>query len=679
MKADWRKLVLIVIVVAWTFAVVFGYYVVHKPFTTANVLAIASSIGDVLTALALYALAAVLGRKALRSFGFQSPLEEIVFQIGLGLAVVSFVTLALGLIGWLHPLFLWAIVLLALVTLRKDLRVVWRTLRSIQLSCSTRFERWLAGGIGFVLIVTFLFGLTPPLGWDGLQYHLVGPKLALQAGRILPPPDNPSLSFPGLVEMLFLAAMGLKSDSAAQLMHWGYLPLLLGAVMALAQRHFSSRVGWLALALLVTVPSLMSVSTLAYNDVALAFYTLTALMLAWRANSSKQLGDFALAGIFAGLAMGEKYTAVFVPLVLLVLIFRLDGRAIVAMIVFGVSAAVVASPWLIRNWIFVGNPVYPFVWGGVNWDSFRAEWYSRFGTGMMNEPLRLLIAPWEATVVGSEQATLYQATIGPLLLTLIPLSLLVRAPAAAITRWLWICAGLMYLVWLVGVAQSALLWQTRLLFFAFPIFALLAALGFEQLEQLTLPQFSIQRFVTLVMSLVIGLSLFSYGLALIQSNPFRFLVGVQSREQYLASALGEYYSVAEFVNHQLPSDARVLFLWETRPYYFNCSVLEDAQLDRWPHLRWRYHNIDAIVGYVRHEKYTHILLYRSGLDQVFQAGIDPVMREDAFALQDFLDRYAHQIYGKSALEIVTLDSKPSVANVSGDAYAVYEVSRSQGQ
>ncbi|MEW5721441.1 MAG: hypothetical protein AB1817_22630, partial [Chloroflexota bacterium] len=207
------KIIFTCVAVLWLFVVVFNYYIAHKPFAPENLLAILNSLGDAWTMLALYALAAALGRRALRAFLFGSPLEEIVVHTGLGLGAIAFATFALGLLGALNPMVFWLLLLGALGLLRRDLLATWRAFYSLDLPRATRFERWLARFVAFALAVAFLFALMPPTGWDVLQYHLVGPQRALAQGRILPPGDNLSLSNPALVEMLFLAAMTLKGDS----------------------------------------------------------------------------------------------------------------------------------------------------------------------------------------------------------------------------------------------------------------------------------------------------------------------------------------------------------------------------------------------------------------------------------------------------------------------------------
>ncbi|MCI0477262.1 MAG: hypothetical protein L0Y55_13520, partial [Anaerolineales bacterium] len=227
--------------------------------------------------------------------------------------------------------------------------------------------------------------------------------------------------------------------------------------------------------------------------------------------------------------------------------------------------------------------------------------------------------------------------------------------------------------WLVGVAQSQLLWQTRLLFPAFPVLALLAGEAFERLARLEAPQFSVQRFTMLVVGLVLALTAFSYALAFAGDSPFAYIAGFESRRAYLTRALGSYYAAAEFVNSTLPKDARVLFLWETRPYYFQRAVDEDAILDRWARLRFRFGDADSIAAGLRERGYTHVLLYRAGLDLILQTGNDPIQIEDTRTFEEFTTRNLRLMYGKTPLRIITLNRKLALDGAADDPYAVYEI------
>ncbi len=665
-RQSWGKLAVAIFAVLWLFAVIAGYYIAHKPFTPDNALALLNVAGDIATTLMLCVLASALGFRVLRRVEFAAPLEQVLFSAGVGLGIISIITFLLGVAGFIKAILFWLLCVIALAILRNDVRGLWIVLRAIRLPRDSRWEIWLARFCFVVLLIGFLFALTPPFAWDALQYHLVGPALAIESGRITVPPDNLSLSSPGLVEMLFLAAMVLKSDVAAQLMHFVYLLLTLGLTLAFAQRYFTWRVGWLASAILLAVPSFLLVSTWAYNDAALAFYSVASLFAVLRGRERDEVRWFILAGACAGFATGEKYTAAFVPLALLVLIVRVNRRALTHTLMFAIVTAIVGSPWLIRNWVFMGNPVYPFVFGGRYWDSFRADWYSLFGTGLMTEPWRLLIVPWEATVLGREGGVQYQATVGPLLLMLLPFTLFVRRVEL---RALWWYVFVLYLAWLIGIAQSVLLSQTRLLFPAFPVLALLVAEAFERLNQFDLPKFSAQAFTRLAVVFALALTLLGYVLGAFADNPFAYLVGAESRETFLARHLGSYHTVAQFINTQMPRDAKTIFLWETRAYYIERTVQADPILDTTAHWHWQYGNAERIAQMLRAKGYTHLLLHRAGLDLHLQSGDSLMVQDEISTVVALESRYLKQIYGTIPLRI----EQHRVVGAEREPYAIYEL------
>ncbi len=701
MKRVW----LMAIALAWIFLVTLNYYIVHKPFSIENVLAILNALGDVFVAGALVALAAALGHRVLRALQFDAPLDTLVFQAGVGLGLLALATFLLGLVI-VHPLVFWVLGALATFLLRDDLRAVWRAVRALRLPLASRFERALAAFTAFALGIAGVITLLPPTAWDAQTYHLVIPKVALEQGRITAPPDIVYFSFPSLGEMLFLAAMLLKGDVVAQLLHLTFLLLTLGVVFAFGSRYFNARVAWLASAMIVAVPSLLIVATWAYVDLMLAFYTFVSFYALMRALEQNHTRWFALAGALAGFAISIKYTAVIVPIALLVVwiahsLFerhtvdrqlptaaRLLPPAFCQLLTaYCLPLISVAAPYYLRNLIFTGNPFYPFVFGGTYWDAFRAEWFSRFGTGLWNDPLQLLLAPWFATIYGVEGALGFEATIGPLLLMLIPLWVFrgqgagggkqeagerntEHVPRPTPYTPLALFSLALYLFWLVGVAQSKLLIQTRLLFPAFPAFALLAALAYERLSAFELPQFSLQRFTRLVMLLVLGLTALNYAIGFASSGALAYLVGAESRAAYLARHLDEYGAAVRFINTQLPRDARVLFLWEPRVYYVERAAQPDSILDVWMHLRWQYGEAGAIAAELRARGYTHLLLNRAGLDYILQTGYDPISLEDVRALEEWLARLS-QVYGKTPLQIVVREGKPTVPNAASDGYAIY--------
>ena len=97
--------------------------------------------------------------------------------------------------------------------------------------------------------------------------------------------------------------------------------------------------------------------TSAYNDVAVAAiaFTLFHLLQIWDEERSPRL--LAAIGLVAGFAFAAKYTAW--PAVAYAVGFvALKNRK--AVLPVAACAALVIAPWLLKNWIYLQNPVAPF-------------------------------------------------------------------------------------------------------------------------------------------------------------------------------------------------------------------------------------------------------------------------------------------------------------------------------
>jgi hypothetical protein len=477
--------------------------------------------------------------------------------------------------------------------------------------------------------------------------------------------------------MLYLAALALKGDGPTPLIHFGFALLTLAGLFAFSARYFSAQVRWRAVAILCAVPSFILVATWPYNDIALAFYSFAAFYAVTVAKERGEVRWFALTGVFAGFALGEKYTAVAVPIALFVLIARPNRAALKNAMVMAVVAALVAAPWSIRNVVFTGNPVYPFIFGGPYWDAYRAAHFTP-PSEMLVQPWRLVIAPWEATILGVQGTTSFDTTIGPLLLMLLPLLALVWKRGERVVNDALIFSGVLYLFWLVGIALSEATIQTRLLFSAFPTLALLAALAWERLPALDHPRFSLARFATLVVALVFALTLLAQMLELVALNPFSYLAGYESRAEFLNKRLipRGYFDAMQFVT-KLPAGSKVLFLWEPRDYYASGAAVtqSDPILDTFGHLRYLCHDADGIARALKERGFTHLLINRWGLDYQLMNKRGDVSVEDVHILRDLTARHARQVYGTLPLDFADQAEENGIAGIDAKSYAIYALSR----
>jgi hypothetical protein len=104
-------------------------------------------------------------------------------------------------------------------------------------------------------------------------------------------------------------------------------------------------------------------------------------------------------------------------------------------------------------------------------------------------------------------------------------------------------------------------------------------------------------------------------------QPWRYLIGSETKSENLLRRLGAHYGAMEMINSQVDEDDVVLFLWEPRSFY--CETAEcrpDSILDRFGHLQFLYgDSAEAITDSWRTDGVTHVLLFRSGLELILEA------------------------------------------------------------
>ena len=653
--ATWRWALKAIAVILWAFAIVAAYFWAHKPFDGAMLRALGGTALSIAVWLGVSGLGAALGRRALGAgglLGHEGPAMRLALSAGVGLGAVSLLVWGLGMVGLFRPWAAWVLVIALAVLLRRDLLLVSRDLRTFRLPRpEDGLERWFRFYGVAALALAFLSALAPPTAWDSLVYHLTGPGLYIEAGQIGHPIDLPYLGFPQLGGMQFGLGMLLAGERAPALFQFGYGLMALAVTATLAGRIFGRRAAWYAGVLLLSVPSALNLMSRPYVDVTLLFYATAAFyaFFRWRqahgaAGAGKsERGWLILLGLFAGFGGGVKYTAALIPIALGLSILwtsRRDGIAVIArrLALVGIVALAAVLPWLIENAITTGNPVYPFFLDEARyWDAWRGWWYDRPGTGLAaTAPWRLLTAPLEATVLGTA-GRLYDSTAGPLLL-------IAGGLLAAVWRHLdrrergtaghlLLFFGVNYLLWLWGLARTALLLQTRLLLPMFGVVAVLGSAGLERLTALRRPQLDIPWLVRTVVTLTLGLLLFTQFTAFLDLNPLPVTAGLESPSHFRQRRLGLHQVVMEEIN-ELPAGAGVVFLWEPRSYLCAVDCRPDALLDRFlHHTHFLDHDAGEIASAWRAEGMTHVLLYQDGVERIVEADFDPVTGEDLAILQ----------------------------------------------
>jgi hypothetical protein len=256
------------------------------------------------------------------------------------------------------------------------------------------------------LVLLLGASLAPQVTYDALHYHLTMPATILREGRFVERPDIIQSYFPLGLEMVFVPAMWLRGEVAANLMNWLLLPLTAAIVWSAAGRLVGRPAGAIAACLAAFSPLIFQAAYTDSADLAMSLYVACCL---WCLSvpGIRPLRLRFLAGAFAGFAVSFKLVAGYyvVPLALLALgqellltpLWRGRLRGLAA---FGVGAFAFGSPWLIVRWVQTGNPVFPVlnnVFRSPKWPPVNERFdLNQFGIG--KAPWDLLRGLWELSV-----------------------------------------------------------------------------------------------------------------------------------------------------------------------------------------------------------------------------------------------------------------------------------------
>ena len=201
--------------------------------------------------------------------------------------------------------------------------------------------------------------MAPEVSPDGAAYHLglVSRYFAVHGLERIT--TNLYANLSQGMEMLFLFAFAFGRHSAAAMVHFAFL-----VALAWSMFQYGKRAGFATpaacAALLVFASPVVGIDAIsAYNDVAVAAvaWTLFSLLHIWEEDRDPRL--LAAMGLVAGFAFAVKYTAALaVPYALAFVLWK-SRRWREASIV-GVCAAAMIAPWLIKNWLWMHNPLAPF-------------------------------------------------------------------------------------------------------------------------------------------------------------------------------------------------------------------------------------------------------------------------------------------------------------------------------
>ncbi len=653
---------LLVFIYLWLLLVLVFYYRTHKPFSPDQAIHLGIASWRIIASGLLVWLAGGIGFRILKIENLH-PLAQLFIQASLGLGILGSVYFLVGAtIGMLTWLAWVALIVLGVIFYKSSVR--WfsqsRSLAVIWKDCDilVRILFFLIAGMFFVVLAV---ALAPPIKYDALVYHLTLPKLYLQHNRVVYIPELVQSGYPQLGDMLFTWAYALAGPPAAATLGWMTAGLTTIGLLGAIRQHLPSSAALAGAASLLAGPTLVLATSWAYIDWFGLMFGMGCLISldSWIRNKNPLL--LSLAGAFAGLALSTKYTSIMLVVIAgLIVLWQIWVHRIKfwpSVLSFIAPVIICILPWLIKNILTTGNPIYPLFFTSGEMDAVRrmvTQYEPPYGTWV-----DFFLLPLTATLWGVEYGP-YDVSIGPLLLGLSVFSwTAVRSLNNQQRSNLKLASAfalLGILLWAIANQFSGQLIQTRLYYFLFPAFAVLAAYGYSSLTSIDYPKIRISRIINVILLIILVLNTLEIAIHTIRTGAPQVISGLRDDDSYIAENLGWFQPVMQAIN-SLPQGSRALMIYETRSFYCQPVCTPDEVPDRWMRDYARYGTSTVIINQWQQQGFTHLLVHRSGVEFFKQEKNPNHPIQALLALDSLLTRLPEPVRFGNAYELYTLEDR----------------------
>ncbi len=595
---------------------------------------------DLAFALFLATIALGAGRRILDRLGHapEHPLDAAALSLPLGFGILALAVLGLGELGWLNVaglvVLLAVMVTLAMIPAQGTLRDLARMFagRDAAARRTSIAGRIIAGLLALGLLGTAIVASGPVTDGDALCYHLQVPKVFLMSGAVGFDPDLHETVYPLVTESIYAVALGLRGPVACRWVQW-FLGLSLAAnVTAMARPRLGGRAWW-AGAIVLLAPAISNGMSAPLNDVALAAFGAAAIFAWTRLLDRPGPMASAVAGVFAGIAIGVKYPALalvglmggFLWLRGWASLLR-EGKAregeapseplpdparrearppgtvpgrprtrrpswLTLAAIYTLTTLAVGGWWYLRAYVHTGNPVYPFfrhAFGGAGLDEVLDPIKRPLAVTFWN----LLVALGPLTLQ-PDRFDSFSHQFGPIFLLFLPAALLERPPRRVLGL-----AALGYVFLMICLTQRQ---SMRFLLVAIGPLSVAVAHGLGAwCDRKTMPA------KLLVVALLGALGL-EAGLALVRG---RHLLGVIAGRESFEALLARReptYVVGRWAARHLPATARLIGQ-DHRGFYIPRPYTMELAHRRRTGLGGHGEGAVEIVARLRESGFTHLML-----------------------------------------------------------------------
>ena len=482
-----------------------------------------------------------------------------------------------------------------------------------------------------LLLIEIILNLTPPIARDALIHHLAIPNLWLKNGGFYEIKWADFSYYPMNVDLLYLIPLYFKKDFLANFIHMGFG---IGTALLIYQylnNKISRIAGLLGILVFLSTPIVIRSSTQAYVDLVLTFFTTASILafIRYRDGEFKEFKWLFLSSVAMGLALGTKYNALIALFFLstaIVFVYSKDTgkqwKAIRCGLIFFLISLFLFSPWLIKNIILTGNPLYPLFKGIFNISSAipggtvsisgdTSIGFFKTREMMFGESFwETLLIPIRFFFQGQDDSPRYfDGVLNPVLIILFPFALMNKPDYRDKLFFMY------FAVFFILVAFFLDEIRIRYILPVVPVLSILTVMGLINIWNWTRNISIPFRNVLTVVLLTIFIVIMSKNLFYIKNyyqniSPTSYVLGKESKDEFITRH-NDSYPAVKYINAHTPENAKIRLIFLAQRGYYLDRIYEDDRsfgMDKIRGLVANAHEDSSFQAYLHSLGCTHLLV-----------------------------------------------------------------------
>jgi len=546
-------------------------------------------------------------------------------------------------------------------------------------------ERGLAFWIHVLLLVilaslivsVIILSCVPPVSKDALIHHLTVPKLYLKHGGIYEIPFMPFSYYPMNLDLLFMIPLYFGNDIVPKFIHFSFALLTAWLIFGYLKSRTNAIYALLGAVFFLSIPIIVKLSITAYIDLGVIFFSTASLLLLLKWIESRFRPRFLIiSAVFCGLATGTKYNGLVSLFLLTVFVPFLYSRYSQGIkpgflkaagygVLFLFVALVFFSPWMIRDYFWTGNPIFPLYdhWfnpqnavdrQAIGLFTYRSLVYQETWWQMALLPVRIFFQGQD----GSPQYFDGRVNLFLLFLPFFAFYRIGRDPKGIRNeKKILLAFGALFFVF--GFFSSDL--RIRYVSPMIPPLVILSVLGVKKLSEI------VRNFSSPIYKKIGGAGIFliiffslwlNASYILIQYRyvkPFDYLKSPSTRDEYISKYRFEYPAM-QYINENLTSDALILFVFlGKRGYYCDMEYVFDM-INNKSTLRQLVKSSNTpenILLGLKDTGVTHLLIHYDIFDRWVKRNFT---NKDQQLLQAFSTEYVKLLFSKRGYGVFRLEN-----------------------